>query len=256
MKKFIITIALALTASIVAQAQPVYSNTVGMIKIEVDEGDMVLIQTPFQSDDIDLNVTELFGVDLPVGSEIFYWVADGDQNERQRYRSIQLTKNIFKPTESAKWSDNIKTFARGEGFFLRIGDNGDENVDTISVTLSGNVPDQNSEPSTTKTLVFGLQMLGVPYPVPADLTEEDSQEPNPLLGLNPSVGDVIYYWANDAGTGTSRWFSSTFTKNVFKPSEAAKWSNTLSLTPGMAVFYSSMDQKEWITTVSNFYTLD
>jgi len=248
MKRLLPFIALCFAALSFTHAQVTSVNAVGMVKITINRGELELIQTPFVSGAGDPTIPDLFGTTLPPGTKVYWWETEGDDS--QTYKSALFSTDPFNPGADGTWSDTTKTFKRGEGFFVSIPDTAE--FAQYDVVLSGEVPDSVSAPTTAQTIVMGLQMLGLAYPVSVPLTDTDSgtMETNPILGLNATVGDKIFIWSS-----TSGWTSSTYTSDPFAPADPPTWTSMLTFEPGVSVFYQSVDgSTTWVSTKVNFYS--
>jgi hypothetical protein len=165
MKKIILTLAFALTTALTAQAQPVYSNVVGMVKFDVNGGEFTMLQFPFLSEDGSAKIVEEVFVDMPVGTKIYIW------NE------VGQTYDIVTKASPTLWLPQNKEIKRGVGFFVQT-----PAISPVTpLVMSGDVPEGNK----LKTLKLGFNLVGFPFP--AETTVENS-----ALNSVTAVGDKVY----------------------------------------------------------------
>jgi hypothetical protein len=193
MKKIILTLAFALTAAITAQAQPVYSNVVGMNKTTLSDGGFQMVNLPLSGDDPASGVkfSDAFS-NLSDGSVAYIWV----NNAYLEYTYYTATGSWY--NKQFDVVDN-EVIPKGSAVWLKDGGGGSEPVH------SGPVP---SGDSYDVDFGVGFNMIGNPYPVNMKVSDISS----PAL----SDGDVIYYWDGTEYqqytyyTATGSWYNKQF----------------------------------------------
>lgn len=208
MKKILLLVLAVTMVSSLAfgQTQVLSRNAVGYIKVNIEKGKMMMIQTPFEN----LNgsgqyvVGELLGSNFPSGTTAYFWNKD-----QQQYKTENFT---------TRWIPGTNKFSRGMGTFVRIPGSAASN--SYDVFMMGEVPDKTTAPTTSTYIVQGLQMMGFTYPVATPLT-------NTLLATIAKRGDSLYYWKADQTWGTenfvTRWIPGT---NVLQPGQAYYYRTT------------------------------
>ncbi|MDF3131172.1 hypothetical protein P0Y35_18325 [Kiritimatiellaeota bacterium B1221] len=218
MKKLIITLALALSSNIAVQAQPVYSNIVGMVKVTAESGKNTYVASNFIPDGGEITVEELLGDSLPSRSRVFFWNSTGGAEGKGEYETaVYGTRG---------WSNGDISIERSKGFIINIPEEDPQNSYTI--VLSGSVPSASEEPNASVVLEVGLTLTAYPYPVTKKISE---------AGFSPDSLDQIFIW-----DGTE-WLRSTYgTRNG--------WSSDLDLNPGVSFFYkkASLTSTTWEPT--------
>lgn len=128
------------------QAQEVASNIVGYVKVDVTQGQITLLSTPFNQVDGSANtVANVIGDQAATGSSVF------------TYNGASYDSATNLPVIG--WSPGDLALPRGTGFWLDPGANG-------TLLLMGEVP----EDATQLDLVAGDNLVGTPVPVEMTLT--------------------------------------------------------------------------------------
>jgi hypothetical protein len=189
-------------------------NAVGYIKATIPRGNLMMIQTPFEN----LNgsgryvVGELLGSSLPRGTTAYIWNRD-----LQQYKSESFT---------TRWIPGTNTFSRGVGVYVKIP--ATASLNSYDIVMMGEVPDRITAPTSSMSIVRGLQMMGFMYPVAIPLT-------NIALATTAKRGDTIYYWKTNQSWGSegfvTRWIPGTFV-----------------LEPGQACYYETTNATVWTET--------
>lgn len=219
MKKLILTLTMAFLASMAVQAQAVYSNTVGMVKLTLNRGEQSIIHNPFESADSEpMTVVDLFGDTLPNGTNVYFW------DENQNYIIEQYSRGSWKP--------GTTEINRVKAMFVNIPSSA-ANA-TYDIVVSGNVPDGTAALNTLIALSPGLTLTAFPYPTSISINDANIPANN---------GDNIYFW-----NGTN-WVIEQFSRGSWKP-------GTSSFQPGVGFFYLSAEVTEKIWTAIKPYTLD
>jgi hypothetical protein len=215
MKKIILTLAFALTAAITAQAQPVYSNVVGMVKMTAFRGAYTQVASNFVFENGSVTVADFFGNSLPPLSSVFFW---STQNGGEYLTATYGTRG---------WSNGTLEIDRAKGFIISIPN--DAPQASYDIVFNGSVPSATAEASIDTVLIPGFNLIGMPYVVPVSLSEANFQASNL---------DQVLLW-----DGTS-WQTSTF-------GTRGGWSTDFTIEPGQAFFYKSnlLNPKTW--TLSN-----
>jgi|GEM_PF-1838176 len=168
MKKLIITLAIALSAQLYVQAQPVYSNIVGMVKHELPVGGIKIVALQFPENEDSVVLGNAF-TNLGDNSVLYVWNAN---NTYIKYTYF----DGFGWFDGGTNVDSVE-IKQGTGLWLSDGGSGSSPVQ------SGNVP--NAE-SFDVAIVAGLNMIANPYPVNLKFGDLDTSE--------MSDEDEIYAW--------------------------------------------------------------
>lgn len=175
-KSLVLAAGLAILAtSSFAQTQVLSRNAVGYVKIDAVRSNFHFIANNFFSLDganVPITVTNLIGNQVPNGSALFLW-----DPATQSYRSEN--KGF------AGWTPGTNRLNTGRGFWLKIADTGPSNV--YQVYLMGEVPDKNTQPTSTVPIVTGFNMVSMPYPVSMKFT-------NTELAKAAVNGDAVFFW--------------------------------------------------------------
>lgn len=170
MKKLILTLAFALTAALTAQAQPVYSNVVGMIKTSIPAGDFQIVALPLSGSETSVLLDDAFG-DVVNGTVLYVWDGEGYVD----YQYLDFLGGWVN-SSNVPVGDSV-SITQGTSVWLKSG--GSE----TTLVHSGNVPE-----SATTTINFtqGFTLISSPYPA------------NLLLGdldvTDIRNGDTIFIW--------------------------------------------------------------
>lgn len=197
MKKIVIAaLALGLVGSAAfAQTNSVLSrNAVGYVKVDAVRSNLTFIAHNF----IDINggpvtVTNLLGTQVPVGTTVTIW-----DPAVQQYRSE--SRNVV------GWNPGTNRLNAGRGFWLRIPNGAASN--SYAIYLMGEVPDKTTLPTSTVSIVSGLNMTGYPFPVATHWT-------NTTLAKSAPVGATVVFWNpvsqayNSAARNVVGWNPST-----------------------------------------------
>ncbi len=204
MKKLIITLALALSASIVAQAQAVYSNTVGMVKLSIEKTSLVFVSYPFESDETNLDTIvgdQLTGAGNSGSSDrIIVWSSDSKTYET--FWKVDGTGTAY----DGKWYKDDGQFppvaadvtiSTGSGFWVQSRSSEDQEL-----VINGNVP---AEPVLV-SIPEGLAQVGIPYPVEMNVnsTEFDINAIAKGAG-NSGSSDRLIFWDKDTQSYIFLW---------------------------------------------------
>lgn len=214
MKKIVIAaLALGLIGNAAfAQTNSVLSrNAVGYVKVDAVRSNLSFIVHNF----IDINggpvtVTNLLGTQVPVGTSVLIW-----DSAVQQYRGESRT--------IVGWSPGTNRLTAGRGFWMRIPAGAASN--SYAVYLMGEVPDKTTLPTSTVSVVSGLNMVGYPFPVRTHWT-------NTTLAKSAPIGSQALFWnvTGQSYQGASRtvvgWSPST---NVLSPGQGF-WFRTTSAT--------------------------
>jgi hypothetical protein len=216
MKKILLLVlAVTMVGSLAfGQTQVLSRNAVGYIKVNIEKGKMMMIQTPFEN----LNgsgqyvVGELLGSNFPSGATAYFWNKD-----RQSYQSEGFV---------TRWIPGTNKFSRGMGMFLKIPASAASN--SYDVFMMGEVPDKTTAPTTSMFIVQGLQMMGFTYPVATPLS-------NTLLATTAKRGDTLYYWKTNQSWGSEGFIT--------------RWvPGTLVMEPGQSYYYKTTNAQVWTET--------
>lgn len=173
-KSLVLAAGLAILAtSSFAQTQVLSRNAVGYVKIDAVRSNFYFVANNF----FDLNggpvtVTNLIGNQLPLGSTVIVW-----DPTAQQYR---FENKIF-----SGWTPGTNRLNTGRGFWMKVADAGPSN--TYQVYLMGEVPDKNTQPTSTIPVVVGFNMVANPYPVVTKFT-------NSTIAKSAVIGDSAIFW--------------------------------------------------------------
>jgi hypothetical protein len=154
MKKIILTLAFALTAALTAQAQPVYSNVVGMVKTTIADGEFEIVSLQFPGEGTGVKLLDAFtGVnDLSV---VYVW--DANQSEYNEFTFYQGDwYNKF-----GVITNNLE-ITQGQAVWIKDGGGG------ANVVHSGVVPEVAS---VNVPVSQGYNLIANPYPVSLKLSD-------------------------------------------------------------------------------------
>jgi len=225
MKKTLIPmmiLALSGAAGFNALADTVTSvNAVGMVKVEIPSGQFTLMSLPFVVGDEGVSAEALFGV-VPYGTTIYYWQSNSWVTETYTQGSVLIGSQDEWSPEFGKES---RKFQRGDGIFVYL----PANQETLTVVISGEVPDNNTAQLTTKELSQGFSLIGFGYPVELSISDE-------RIDIQPSYGDSIYVWNNG-------WQESMYQQGSPLIGSEDGWEFDLEITPGGALFYRTSNAK-------------
>lgn len=196
-----------LASSAFAQTQVLSRNAVGYVKIEAVRSNYHFIANNFfnlEGSTVPITVTNLIGNQVPNGSTVLIW-----NPATQTYGSE--SKGF------AGWVPGTNRLNTGRGFWLKIADAGPSNV--YQVYLMGEVPDKNTQPTSTVSIVPGFNMVSMSYPITMKFT-------NTTIAKSGVLGDTAIFW--DAASKTYRSESRGF----------AGWSpGTNDVMPGQGFWY-------------------
>jgi hypothetical protein len=204
-RMMLIMIALVVIGSVAfAQSNQVLSrNAVGYVKVLAPRGGFTLVRNDFNALSGSLTPSNMFGnTTFPVGTRLYIW-----DNAGSTYNFEDLTSNGF--THVVAWSPNANTLDPGRGFWISVPGGAASN--SYTAFMMGEVPDRNTAPTTSVTILTGFNMFGYPYP--ADVLWTDTQ-----LAKSAEVNDTLYTWN---GSGYS---FNTLTSNGF--THIKKWDDT------------------------------
>lgn len=192
-----------------------------------------MISLPFLLEGETVTASELFGDTLPPRTTIFFW-----DKTNQIWIGDTFTQGFFGNPNF--WNPGTTQYARGDGIFIRIPDDADE--EQYSIVISGEVPSSQSGNILNRNLEAGkLYLVGTGFPVALSISD-------PEFGLNPSPGDTIFVWNNSEGG----YVGSTFTQGFF--GNPNFWSNPdLVITPGEGFIYRSLSQQIWSIDKNDLY---
>jgi len=192
------------SSAVFAQSNVLSRNAVGYIKRTVPAGGLDLVSIPFESMDGSGNTINSSFSGLQDGSRVSLWDAGA-----QSYKTFQKSKGSW-------GTPGTNVVLRGEALFLRAPAGSSQEV-----YLMGEVPDSTTAPSTTVSVVSGLNMVGSGYPVSTAWTGTT---------LSASLPD---------GSRVSVWDGSSYvTIQKAKGSWGAS-GNSLVIEPGDGVFIRS-----------------
>jgi hypothetical protein len=174
MKKIILTLAFALTAALTAQAQPVYSNIVGMVKQDLPENGFKIVALQFPETATGVTLGNAF-TGLSDESVLFVW---NTNNTYTRYTYY----DGFGWYQGATESNDVE-IVKGAALWLRDGGSGSSPIHT------GTVPEQAS---IDVNIVVGFNLISNPYPVNLRIGDIDTS------GLTEN--DVIFVWNGSSYT--------------------------------------------------------
>jgi hypothetical protein len=202
MKKMILTLALALCASLAAQAQ-VYSNTVGMIKIDIPDNGLVFVSFPFEVADYNLQsvVGDQLSGSTSSGSSDRILVWNVNTSKYDTFWKVEGTDTVWdgkwiydQPGQPVEANVNIST---GQGFWVQSRSSSQQ-----TLNVNGNVPASPVQIS----IPLGLTQIGVPYPVSMNVNSPEFDINSIATGSTSSgSSDRLIFWDEDTQTYIRLW---------------------------------------------------
>jgi len=201
-------------------------NVVGFQRYSAVTGSLSLVRCDFLpvSSGV-LNVSNVFGSTLPVGTQLYFWNGSGYQIDT--YSEINSGPPFF--TWSTNWSVGTNEFKPGAAFWVRLP--ADAAQSTNDFLIFGEVPGNSRQPSNSVPILPGLNMIGYSYPV-------DTAWTNTALSQQAVIGDRLYVW-NGSGYGIYNYEAVNSGPPFFTWS--TNWSDTamsLILKTGQGFWYS------------------
>lgn len=190
----LLSVACLFTGIAVADNNPVRSiNTVGYVRVGLNNADFGLVSIPFSRTDggATVNMDELLP-DAPSGSVAYFyrnnqWVSPAEE--------VKFDVNPGPKQYTVHWVPGTNEFIRGDSVLLN-----NLSGAPATYTVAGEVPDSRTAPTTTVVVVQGFTLVGFSYPV--DVALDDA-------GINPSQqGEVVYVFEG------GQWLSSTYKFDV------------------------------------------
>lgn len=230
----LILLALFSAAAASAPAQESTSlQAVGFVRVTLERGAQTIVSLPFDAIDGEAQTVEdLIGATLPANSSLVYWDTVSQSFRTERFQRSGLGAPL---QWSAGIGQSLKSFSRGEAFFLTIPANAPE--ESYELIITGIVPD-GPDSDTEIVLPEGLILMGVPYPVTTTIGNSD-------LNLDPRNGESLNKWNNG------------WNRNGFSPpgvGQSPAWENAEStLKPGQGFFYRVQNGRTWSLTRSALY---
>jgi hypothetical protein len=220
MKKILTLLATAsLLTGLAVQAQPVYSNVVGMVKLTLERGKTSIVHNPFDDGNTSGTVEDVFGDLLPNGTSVYFWKTTQDGYDIATYGR-------------GAWDNGDIVLVRGKAMFVSIPDSAAEA--SYDIVVSGSVPDGLDALTTSVQLVPGFTLTAFPYPMPVKVVDANIPAQN---------GDTIFFWDG------SSWEIVTYGRGAWD-------SDTAEFEPGKGFYYRSADlsPKNW--SAQRPYNLD
>lgn len=211
MKKTIVLFAAALAATAsMAQTNTVLSrNAVGYTQVQIPPAKLFLARQSFEPiGGGTWTVANTLTNQLPNGSKCIIYDAVG-----QAYKSF--TYSVIGGVGA--WSQGTTTLARATGFFVQVPTN--VAGTNYTIYLMGEVPDATTAPTTTVSILNGLNLVGYGYPVDtafSNLQIKTSLPPTSKLILYDSFAGYLSYTKSTLGGGT--WPNAALT-NIIKASQ-------------------------------------
>jgi len=162
-------------SSAFAQTTGVLSrNAVGYVKVSVGKGKLELIRNDFEDiTGAGIAITNIIGNQVPTDSSVLLW-----NYSLQTY----IAANKLRSGWDAQGTNRL---LRGQSFFLRVPSTAVSNE--YQVYLMGEVPDKTTAPSTTVSVINGIGMYGVGYPVTEKWT-------NTTIAKAAKTDDSVLIW--------------------------------------------------------------
>jgi hypothetical protein len=218
MKRIILTalgLAISVSAASAATNVVLSRNAVGYVRIDlIATNKLHLIRNDFVGLNAPIAISNALA-SLPPGTQVILW----DKSNQVYQSAIIKSANPL-----VGWGPGgSNRLERGASFFIRT-PNAATNVSTIPLFLMGEVPDKFTAPTTTLTVVQGLNMVGYPYPVSRPWT-------NTTLAQQLPAGSQIITW-----NATNQ----SYNPAIIRPSNPALgWGplgNALQISPGQGFF--------------------
>lgn len=204
-----------LAGSAFAQTNQVLSkNAVGYVKVDlIASNKLHLIRNDFEPLGAPIAISNALA-SMPNGSQVILWDSQG-----QAYYP-PIGKSQF-----GGWgASGSNVLPRGSAFYLRTPATA-TNVATFPLYIMGEVPDEVTAPTTPRSVVIGLQLVGHTYPVETFWT-------NTALAQSLPIGSQIYTW----NVGTQQ-YAAPIGKSQFGGWGAQ--GNALIVTPGQGFIVRS-----------------
>jgi len=211
MKKTIVLLVaiIAATASEAQTNQVLSRNAVGYTQVQIPPAKLALVRQSFEPvGGGTWTVANTLTNQLPSGSKCIIYDAVS-----QAYRSF--TYSVI--GGNGAWSQGTTTLARATGFFIQVPTNAAGT--NYIVYLMGEVPDATTAPTTTVSVLNGLNLIGYGYPVDtafSNLALKASLPPTSKLILYDSYLGYLSYTKSTLGGGT--WPNAALT-NIIKASQ-------------------------------------
>ncbi len=175
-KSLVLAAGLAILAtSSFAQTQVLSRNAVGYVKIDAVRSNFYYIANNFFSLDganVPITVTNLLGQQVPAGTLVNVW-----DPVAQTYRPENKI--------GTAWFPGTNRLFPGRGFWIKIPNNAPSN--SYAVYLMGEVPDKNTLPTNTATVLPGFNAIANPYPTSMRFT-------NSVVAKSGVAGDIAIFW--------------------------------------------------------------
>jgi hypothetical protein len=223
MKKLVMTAAVLACAASIVSAQTVTSaNIVGYNK---DVSPVGLHIAGMQFINGASTVVDVYGDQLPQGTVIYKYVpgAGYATSLYDEYFDAELGDFVI------GWDPKDLDLSGEQGFWVQ-----NNSVGSATAIMSGEV---NIAASVTNSIVTGLQLLTMPYPVQTVIVD---------AGFAPAQGDVVYKYVPGAGYATSlydEYFDADLGDFVIG------WDpKDLTFEVGEGIWYSAVAPGTWIAT--------
>lgn len=227
MKRMVLVmLAIVVTGTLAfGQTQVLSRNAVGYVKVDAERGKFALVRLDFESMDGSqggcIVVSNLLdSTQFPADTLLYLWNYDTRQ-----YKSL-----VQRDPRGGWGLEGSNLLCRGEGFWLKIPASAASN--SYPVFLMGEVPDRTTAPTTTMDNVFGMNILGYPYPVDTYWTNTDLAKKLPANAL-------LYLWVS-----TSNKYDGPYQKNP----RGGVWdgAENLVIRPGQAFWVSTTQAVDWV----------